>query len=114
LIRSSQVKTCYVQYRKVQHCLHMIYTPTQHDRLRQSAMRKCPYEHEKLRHMSSREAHALRRCLAMSTQMREEEQPMPARLYVKTSLRILNLFRIIAAMDGVGAKQLHDVMTTSI
>lgn len=56
----------------------------------------------------------MRRRLAISRQMIDDEQPMPARLNVKTSLRILNSFKIIAAIDGVGAKQLHDVMTASI
>ena len=49
----------------------------------------------------------------MSTQMSEDEQPMPERLYVSTSRRILKWLTSIAAMLGVGAKQLHDTITMS-
>lgn len=49
----------------------------------------------------------------MSTQMSEDEQPMPDRLYVSTSRRILKWLTSIAAMLGVGAKQLHDTITMS-
>ena len=57
---------------------------------------------------------AFNRCLAISTQTSEEEQPIPERLYVKTSGLILKRFTSIAAMLGVGAKQLHDTMTIPI
>ena len=57
---------------------------------------------------------AFRRCFAMSTQTREEEQPIPDRLYVNTSGLILKRFTIMAAMLGVGAKQLHDTITIPI
>ncbi len=49
----------------------------------------------------------------MSTQMREDEHPMPDRLYVSTSRRILKWLTSMAAMLGVGAKQLHDTITMS-
>ena len=38
---------------------------------------------------------------------------MPDRLYVKMSRRILKWLTIMAAMLGVGAKQLQDTMTKS-
>ncbi len=56
----------------------------------------------------------LRRCLARSMQTRDAEQPRPAMLYVRQSLRILKRLSIMAAIEGVGAKQLHEVMMMSI
>ena len=50
----------------------------------------------------------------MSMHTSDDEQPMPASEYVSTSERSLKRLRIIAAIDGVGAKHEHDVMTTSI
>jgi len=47
-------------------------------------------------------------------QMRDDEQPMPDKLYVSTSRRSLKWLTIMAAMDGVGAKQEQDTMTMSI
>jgi hypothetical protein len=47
-------------------------------------------------------------------QTRDAEQPRPAMLYVRQSLRILKRLSIMAAIEGVGAKQLHEVMMMSI
>lgn len=68
----------------------------------------------RFRHCKGPSGSTFSRRLAMSRQMTEDEQPMPAKLKVRTSLRILNSFRIMAAIDGVGAKQLQDVITASI
>ena len=50
----------------------------------------------------------------MSMLMRDDEQPMPDRLYVSTSRRSLKWLTIMAAIEGVGAKQEHDTTTMSI
>ena len=50
----------------------------------------------------------------MSMLMREDEERMPDRLYVSTSRRSLKWLTIMAAMEGVGAKQEHDTTTMSI
>ena len=53
-------------------------------------------------------------CRAASTQTSDDEQPIPAREYVKTSRRMPNSLTIIAAIDGVGAKHEHEVNTASM
>ena len=49
----------------------------------------------------------------MSTQMREEAQPMPASEKVRVVCGILKRFIIMAAMEGVGAKQEQEVTIMS-
>lgn len=56
----------------------------------------------------------LSRCFAVSTAMTAAEQPIPPRLYERTSALMPNLFMSIAARLGVGVKQLRVVIIMSI
>ncbi len=55
-----------------------------------------------------------RKCLATSIAMTPEEQPMPARLGERMSVRNLKWFTSMEASEGVGAKQLHATTRMSI
>ena len=60
-----------------------------------------------------RQERACRNCLAMSSATTPPEQPMPARLWLSTSVRILKWFTIMDASDGVGAKHEHTTIKMS-
>ena len=50
----------------------------------------------------------------MSMPMTPEEQPMPERLWDRTSVRILKWFTTMDASEGVGAKQEQMTIRMSI